>query len=197
MAASCLSQEPVLHSLGLEAGGLTQTLLPGHVTQKVPEPVAAWSMHRGLQQGLGSGAQTHHALPVSTFLPKCKGFLINGQHLSTGLTSRRAEGLLTPAMACQVAKGEKKKTKTRLQDSLAPANSTSPTDAAPLSFLAVLRSLLLSAAQRRGFEARCPEGASLRTAKGPQCDPVLQDHSGSCPCCLGVGNVVGSLLLLT
>lgn len=70
MAASGLSQELVLHSLGLEAGGLTQILLPGHIIQKVAEPMTAWCMHRGLQQGMGSRAQTHHALPISTFFPK-------------------------------------------------------------------------------------------------------------------------------
>lgn len=110
MAASRLSQELVLHSLGLEAGGLTQTLLPGHVTQ-VAEPMAAWCMHRGLQQGTGSRAQTHQALPISRFFPKCKESLIYGQHLSIGLTSQRAQGLLTPAMAYQVARGEKRKTR--------------------------------------------------------------------------------------
>lgn len=81
MAAPCLSQELVLHSLDLEAGRLTWTLLPGHFTQKVAEPVAACCMDRGLQQGGGSGAQTHHAhkvLQISTFLPKCKGFLLYG-----------------------------------------------------------------------------------------------------------------------
>lgn len=79
----------------------------------------------------------------------------------------KGKGASDPSHSLSSGQRGKKKTKKCLQDSLAPSNSTSPTDAASLSFLAVLTSLFLSAAQRWGFEARCPEGASLRTAKGP------------------------------
>lgn len=116
-------------------------------------------MHRGLQQDTGSRAQTHHALPISTFFPKCKGLLVYRQHLSAGLTSK-GRGASDPSHGLSRGqRGKKRKTKRCLQDSLAPSNSTSPIDAASLSLLILLTSLFPSAAQRWGFEARCPEGA--------------------------------------
>lgn len=83
--------------------GSTWTLLPGHftlVSEEVAEPMATCCTDRGLQQGSGSGSQTHHAhkvLQISTFLPKRKGFLLYGQHFFNLFDPMEGRGASDPS----------------------------------------------------------------------------------------------------